>query len=176
VAADAISQCEQSEQRIETAAYSVCFPKTWAATKNDSANIAGGCSKKHGRCEGTGGGFPLRGVVTVGIGFAENIPGRVPPRSIEDIIGAEAKYNNPTIAAVSLGQDGAHRKCIVLRTFMAPAPLWYEVYAMDVDSKLFRVIAQYQDEPAKIEKYRTEITRILSSITLRSPKAGAGAP
>jgi hypothetical protein len=45
--------------------------------------------------------------------------------------------------------------------------VWDEVYGLELNGRLFRAWVQYNNEPAKIEGYRSLIAQILASLSLR---------
>lgn len=76
----------------------------------------------------------------------------------------------PSISDVSLkGAGTAKRNCWVARVLMY-GDLWEETYGLIVDDRRFMVRVFYNDEPTKIESFRSSVIDILSSLALTGQK------
>jgi hypothetical protein len=167
----AISQCAR---KVAMATYSACFPNDWQVFTDTGLDQVSGCNKKQGSCTGTGGGFPLKGVVFIFLTPAEKVPYQK-YHDVEDIVASAPHAGEPAppVSEVNFGDENGKRKCLVARRLLSPAlGFWDEIYGLEVDGRLFRVWVQYQDEdrPEKIEAYRSAVKQILSSVSVDQSK------
>ncbi|GEM_PF-3809314 len=162
----------QCARKVAMATYSACFPSGWQVFTDTGLDQVSACNKKQGRCTGTGGGFPLKGVVFVFLTPVEKLPGHPNYGSVEQIAesGPHAGMPSPAVIPVELGNEKGKRKCVVARRMMSPAlGFWDETYGLEVDGHLFRGWVQYPDEDAdKVEAYRRAVREILSSVSVGS--------
>lgn len=161
-------------QRVEMAAYALCFPKSWRVYRGNLDDRVSGCNRRSGPCTGTGGGYPLPGVVFVFISPAETVPGKHTYRSVRDIAGEFPQINEvgqihpPSVINIPLAGStpDLSRECLMSRSLI-PGNVWNDVYGLRVGKRLFRCWAQYRNEPERIAEYRSEIVAILSSLSLK---------
>jgi hypothetical protein len=161
--------CADCGQKVEMAAYSVCFPKTWRVYREDARETVSGCNRKSGACSGNGGGFPVPGVVLIFLFPAAAGPGHPRFQGPRDL-ASNAPQINASVSRVDLGRPGDARnrtECWVSRSLMF-GKVWNEVYGLQVGSTLFRASVQYNAETDnKVANYRDAIKDILSSVGVR---------
>jgi hypothetical protein len=163
----ATSQCAQ---KVAMASYSVCVPNGWQVFPKKSLDQVMACSKAHGECTMTGGGFPRKNVVVITITPTEKLPEGDKNRNIEDIVKSAPHAGKPArpVSDVPVGNGAPGRRCLVARTLMPALGFWDELYGLEVNGRLFTVSAQYQDEdkPEKIDAYRKTVQDILSTVVV----------
>jgi hypothetical protein len=148
--------------------YSVRLPSTWHVETKAANQRVAGCNKESGECTGTGGGFPLPGVVFVFLLPADKAPDHPHYRDAHEIASTAVQLGAPIVTRVDLlpaAQEGA-RQCWVSRS-LTFGKVWNEVYGLQVGPLLIRAWAQYNNEPGRVEGYRQAILEILSSVSAR---------
>jgi len=152
---------ETREVRMD--AYTVSVPANWWVQTDGPLDRVEACNKQNGRCTGTGGGFPLTGVVFLSMMPAESAPEHDRYRTVHDIVTAvpRAGMPSPVISEVDLGPRGGRRQCEVATSSPFGSER-EEIYGLSVDGRLFRVWIKY-DRPSTQTTYRQAVLAILSS-------------
>ena len=170
----ALAQCGRT---VKAPDYLVCMPQDWEVWQVDREGKVELCGRAGLRpCASRPFGYPYPDAVFLVIMPSDRGYGIY--QSSEELV-AKARATGsplPVISDVTLprGDGGPERKCWVARNLM-PGRLWQDVYTLTVGGRRFRVSVLYNDEKAKIESYREECLRVLSSITplnTAEPKGG----
>jgi hypothetical protein len=159
----------QCHQRVEMSSYSVCLPKTWHVLRKDAATDSVlACNLSSERCIGKGaGGFPLPGAVWIRLMPAKEPSGGAPFKSAMDIVSSTPHAGRPAPPVTEVDLNGIGTRCLLARSLWSPPDVWNETYGLEAGDRLFEAWVQYENEPPRIEAYRTVVKDILSSVTVR---------
>lgn len=154
-------------QPVHMQRYSVCLPTGWHVETTPGSDKVGACNKQP-PCTGTGGGFPLAGVVFLFVFPADQGPGHPHYDSARDLAASVRQLGATTVEEVHLRgvPSVSSRDCWISRSLML-GKVWNDVYGLRVGSTVFRAASQYNNEPAKVALYRDAVIGILSSVALR---------
>lgn len=157
-----LSQCPQ---RVEMKTYTICFPGGWRVYRDEGLDRVSGCSEKDGNCTANGGGYPYPGVAFLFLMPAENVPGHPRYRSARDIALTAAHAGAPDPQLVELRIEGRPASASFAARSLNLVNVWDDVYGLEIDKKLFRGWAEYNNEPQSVDSYRNIILQILSSVS-----------
>ena len=150
---------------VSMATYSVCLPAGWQFRRDATLERLFTCSKKRGLCTNTGGGLPLKGIVTLSMEPADKAPNPSSYHTADDVALSipHGQDPPPTVERVTIEGNPA-TTCSVARRLLSWAGVWEEVYGLNVAGRLFRVQVQFPDEPAVWAARAATVRKILSSV------------
>ncbi len=155
--------------KVEMSTYSVLLPADWYVQKENQNSSVYTCNDRNGNCTPSKGGIPKNGMVTLWILPYENPRDQKQIEHLDELMKSileSTRHAQPITEVPLKGSDQSTLPhCQVVRS-LTGGTLWADYYGLEIDSKLFRAVAMYNDDPKTNEIFRRTISDILSSIRI----------